>query len=108
MHKSTHQNAIRTDATHGGRDVRRTAMSGKRKMLRLAWVLALCVSVAGFATLALFSDSTTWIDATGFLHEPLFGLIPISFFFLLVGLALAAIDAVLTLRKHRNERSAAP
>lgn len=101
MNKSKHQLSARIDATNGGSDIRNTALFGKRKLLRLAWVLALCLSIAGWITLVLFSDKTTWIDSTGFLHEPLFGLIPLSYFFLLVGLVLAVCDMALKFRKRR-------
>lgn len=101
MNKSKHQQSVRTDATNGESDKRNTSSFGKRKLLRLAWVLALFLSIAGWITLALFSDKTTWIDSDGFLHEPLFGLIPLSYFFLLVGLVLAVFDMALKLRKRR-------
>ena len=72
----------------------------KRNFLRPAWILASCLSIVGWLTLALFSDKTSWIDADGVLHEPLFGLIPISFFFLLVAVVLAVLDTVSRLRKR--------
>lgn len=101
MTKSKHQIFARTDAANGESDRRSTGSFGKRKLLRLAWILAFCLSIAGWITLALFSDKTTWIDSHGFLHEPLFGLIPISYFFLLVGIVLAVVDMAFKLRKNR-------
>jgi hypothetical protein len=59
MNKSNQQISVRTDATNGESDICNTASSGKRKILRLAWVLALCLSIVGWITLALFSDKTT-------------------------------------------------
>ena len=100
MNKGNQQNSGCTDAKNGASDACSTASSGKRKFLRLAWVLALCMSIAGWATLVLFLDKTSWIDADGFLHEPLFGLIPISYFFLFVAIVLAVLDIALKLRKH--------
>ena len=79
----------------------RTALPSKRLFLRLAWIFSLCLVAVGWTVLSLFSDRTTWIGSDGFLHEPLFGLIPISYFFLLVAIVLAVFDLVLKLRKRR-------
>jgi hypothetical protein len=100
MNKGNQQISGRTDAQNGASDTGSTASSGKRKFLRLAWALALCMSIAGWATVVLFLDKTTWIDTDGFLHEPLFGLIPINYFFLFVAIVLALLDMALTLRNH--------
>ena len=100
MNKSKQQISVRTDAKNAESDTRHTASLGKRKVLRLAWVLALGLSIAGWITLALFSEKTMWVDSNGFLHEPLFAIIPLSFFFLLLGLVLAVLDLALRLRKR--------
>lgn len=69
--------------------------------MRLAWILALSLSIAGGTTIFLFLEKTTWMDADGFLHEPLFWLIPTSYFFLLLAIVLAVFDVALTRRKNR-------
>lgn len=101
MNKNDRPISARTDTINGTSDTSHAALSGKRKILRLTWVLALCLSIAGGVTVSLFLDKTTWIDADGVLHEPLLGLIPISFFFLFVAIVLAVFDMALKLRKHR-------
>jgi len=70
----------------------------------LAWVGALCLSVVGAIVLGLFLKQTTWLDANGFVHEPLFGLIPLSYLFLLLAIVLGLTDGVLTLKRHRKQR----
>ncbi|MEB0215675.1 MULTISPECIES: DUF3955 domain-containing protein [unclassified Undibacterium] len=75
--------------------------SGKRKILRWAWVSCLCLFIIGMTILGLFAEKTTWIDANGRLHEPLFGLVPTSFFFLSVALLLAILDFALRFIKPR-------
>ncbi len=101
MNRGIQQIAVGSDATTRASDQRGTARLGKRNFLRLAWILALCLSMAGWMTSALFLDKTTWIDPEGFLHEPLFGLIPMSYFFLFVAIVLAAFDVARKLRKRR-------
>ncbi|ASX26725.1 DUF3955 domain-containing protein [Candidatus Williamhamiltonella defendens] len=71
-----------------------------RKFLRLMWFLMLSFSILGWFVYALFSDKTSWVDTDGFLHEPLFGLIPISYFFALVAIMLALFDLALKFRKY--------
>lgn len=100
MNKSNQQIPVCVDTTNGVSDTRNSALSGKRKFLRLTWVVALCLSIAGLITLSLFSDKTTWIDSNGFLHEPLFGLIPISFFLFFVAIVLAVLDVALKFWKR--------
>lgn len=82
-------------------DAHRAVLSGKRKFLRLAWIVMLSLSVICGAIVIVFLDKTTWVDADGVLHEPLFGLIPISFFCFFVGAVLALLDGIITRIKHR-------
>ena len=63
--------------------------------------LALSLSAAGWVATALFSEATSSLDAKGFLHEPLFWLIPVSYIFLFVAVVLAVLDVVRTLGKPR-------
>ena len=100
MNKSSQQIPICADTINDVSAARNTALSGKRKFLRLTWILALCLSIAGLITLGLFSDKTTWIDSNGFLHEPLFGLIPISFFLFFLAIVLAVLDMALKFWKR--------
>ncbi|ASV34042.1 DUF3955 domain-containing protein [Candidatus Hamiltonella defensa] len=71
-----------------------------RKFLRLMWFLMLSFSILVWFVHALFSDKTSWVDTDGFLHESLFGLIPISYFFALVAIVLALFDLALKFRKY--------
>ena len=98
MDKSIKQ--VSDDVPNGASDTPAAALPKKRNFLRKMWVLALCLSVAGWLTTALLMDRTSWIGADGVLHEPLFGLIPISFFFLFVAIVLGILDATLRLRKR--------
>lgn len=100
MSKSNQQKPLRADVTHSESGAHSIVLSGKRKVLRLTWILALCLSIAGWVALGLFSDKTTWIDSNGFLHEPLFALIPISYFCLFIGVILFVFDAILKFRKN--------
>jgi hypothetical protein len=61
--------------------------------------MALCLFIAG-GSVTLFLNKTSWIDSDGFLHEPLFGLIPISYFFLLMAIVLALLDMAHMLKKR--------
>lgn len=98
MNKNNQQISGRTNDPNGAFDTRTL---GKRNFLRPAWILSLGLSVAGWAVLALFFNKTSSIDRDGFLHEPLFGLIPISYFFLFLGVVLALLDVARKLRKRR-------
>ena len=69
-----------------------SSRSGK-KALRAVWISALCLAVACWAILGMFGVS--WIDEPGILHEPLFGLIPISFALLGAAILLAAADILI-------------
>ena len=64
------------------------------RVLRFMWIVALFLSLAGWALLALFHASSTYVDAQGVVHEPLFGLIPISWFLLLAAIGFAVCDLV--------------
>lgn len=66
--------------------------------LRLVWMLTLCLSITGWVILVLFGTSE--VDDNGVLHEPLFGLIPISYFLLFVAILLAVVDTILRFRKR--------
>lgn len=92
---------ISTNAPNEASGTRSAASPGEKAFLRPAWILALCLSIASWTTLALFSDKASWIDTDGTLYEPLFGLIPISFFFLFVAIVLALLDVASRLRKRQ-------
>lgn len=76
-------------------------LSRRRKLLRTFWVLSLCLFIAGFIAVVLFADSTSRIDASGLLYEPLFWLIPVSYFFLFSAVILAVFDLALNFTKSR-------
>ena len=95
MNKRKQQIAQPDDAKKIQSDQPTTALSGKRFFLRLVWVLALCLFAVIWTVLGLFPDKTSWIDSDGLVHEPLIGLIPLSFFFLVLGLVLAVFDMAL-------------
>ena len=71
-------------------------------MLRFAWLATFCLATLGLLTLVLFHEETTWIDNNGFLHEPLFGLVPLSLFFGFAAIVLAIIDAVIAIKTRKN------
>ena len=98
MKKERQQISPRTSAPNGASNTR---WFGRKKQLRSAWALALCLSVAGWVILFLLPYEPTWMDTDGFLHEPLFWLIPISYFFLFVSILLACVELAL---KFRNPR----
>ena len=99
MNTAYQKNCGRTDAKQGA-----SGKHSQRNFLRLAWVLALCMSIAGWVTVVLFLEKTSWIDIDGFLHEPLFWLIPTSYLFLFVAIVLAISDMALKLKKHHCSR----
>lgn len=100
MNKENQQINGRDDEPNAASNVRTSASSGKRKFLRLAWFIALCLFSAAGVSVTLFLDKTSWVDSDGFLYEPLFALIPISYFFLLGAIVLALLDVVLMLKKR--------
>ncbi len=102
MNKGNQPVSGRSGAPDGAGDTRRTALPRIRKILRRAWILALCLVVAGVVTIVLFSNKTTWVDSDGVLHEPLFGLVSISCFFLFLAVVLALLDGALTLWNRRE------
>lgn len=61
-----------------------------RHAIRFCWILAFFLSITGWAIFVIFETSE--VDAHGVLHEPLFPLIPISSFLLLLAIVLAVID----------------
>jgi len=71
------------------------------KALRKIWIFTLCLSLSGWIAFALFHAATTAMDANGFIHEPLFGLIPVSFVFLLITAVLASFDLARVFKRHR-------
>lgn len=101
MHKMKKQVSGHVSDQHKVSDTHRPALSGKRKFLRRAWIVILGLSMVGWVTLTFFSEKTTWIDADGVLHEPLFGLIPMSYLCLFVGAVLALLDGIITCIQHR-------
>jgi hypothetical protein len=68
-----------------------------RRALRISWIICLGFSLAGWVVLAIFGTSE--VGADGVLHEPLFGLIPISSFLMLIAIVLALGDLILSWRK---------
>ncbi len=82
-------------------DTHCAVLSGKRKFLRLAWVVMLSLSVICGAIVLVFSNKTTWVGDDGVLHEPLFGLMPISALCFFVGAVLALLDGIITCIKRR-------
>lgn len=82
-------------------DTHRAALSGKRKFLRIAWIVMLVLSMVGWTIVVLFLNKTSWIDDNGFVHEPLFGLMPLSVFCFIIGAVLALLDGILMLIKSR-------
>lgn len=68
--------------------------------LRRLWLLTLVLAVACAVASALFGGAE--VDASGMLHEPLFGLIPIGFALLLIALLLAIVGGVLNLAARRR------
>jgi len=100
MNKENQQIYCRDDEPNAINNVRTTASSTKRKCLRLAWVMALCLFLASGVSVTLFSNKTSSVDSDGFLHEPLFLLVPISYCFLLVSIVLGLLDMVLVLKKR--------
>lgn len=72
------------------------------RVLRLIWMVALFFSLAGWTLLALFHASSTYVDAQGVLHEPLFGLIPISWFLLLAAMVFGLCDLACGWRARTN------
>ena len=69
------------------------------RAIRVCWILALLLSLIGWAIYGIFATSE--VDASGFLNEPLFPLIPISSFLLLLGLTLALIDLIVGCLRRR-------
>lgn len=80
----------------------RVTVSSHRKCLRLSWRLSLCLFITGGAIVYLFLDKTSRVDDNGILHEPLWGLVPLSVFFMSVAAVLALFDLMLSVcyRKH--------
>ncbi|MEL4073173.1 DUF3955 domain-containing protein [Ochrobactrum sp. GPK 3] len=67
------------------------------RALPIVWIIALSMSIAGWLALAMFHDLTTFIDDDGVLHEPLFALIPISYFVLFIAIILGVTDIAMRL-----------
>lgn len=72
------------------------------RVLRFMWMVALFFSLAAWTLLALFHASSTYVDEQGMLHEPLFGLIPISWFLLLTAIVFGLCDLVCAWRARRR------
>ena len=81
-----------------------TLLSKNRKILRWVWIVASCLSVVGATVVGLLFNETSWLDADGSLHEPLFGLIPVSYLFFFLAILLGLADAALTLRTRKMRR----
>ena len=69
-------------------------------MRRWLWLLTLGLSIACFAVQLVFGTSD--IDDHGFVHEPLFGLIPVSPALWLITFVLLVLDIALSRRARRS------
>lgn len=72
----------------------------RARLLRWLWVSTLCLSLGCGAVVLVFGTSE--IDSHGFLHEPLFGLIPVGLSLLLIAVVLAVLDMALGFAARRR------
>jgi hypothetical protein len=88
--------------TDDGRSAEAVSVSVARTGLKIThWVafISFCLSAAGWVILSRYSDETTWLAIDGTLHEPLFWIIPVSFFLLFISLFLFFTELLMVIFK---------
>lgn len=73
----------------------RSRVSGLRRILRRTRLAALVIALLMWGGVAVLLDKNTWIDEHGLVHEPLFGLIPLGWFFGFLAVVLAVVDLLI-------------